>query len=73
MLRNFFKAFIVARQATAARQVMDYLSDSQLTDIGCNRSTFIAAQTANLMAELDTNVDTADDSIPVNVNLVGAF
>ena len=73
MLRNFFNALIVARQATAARQVMDYLSDSQLNDIGYNRSTFIAAQTANLMAELDTNVDTADNSIPVNVNLVVAL
>jgi hypothetical protein len=73
MLRNFFNALIVARQATAARQVMDYLSDSQLSDIGYSRSTFIAAQTANLMAELDTNVDTADNSIPVNVNLVVAL
>jgi len=73
MLRNFFNALIVARQATAARQVMDYLSDSQLNDIGYNRSTFIAAQTANLMSELDTNIDTADNSIPVNVNLVVAL
>ena len=73
MFRNFFNALIVARQATAARQVMDYMSDSQLKDLGYDRSTFVAAQMAIMVAELAAKDEAAQNSVPVNANLVGAL
>ena len=73
MFRNFFNALIVARQATAARQVMDYMSDSQLKDLGYDRSTFVAAQMAIMVAELAAKDKAAQTSVPVNANLVGAL
>ncbi|MDB4074519.1 hypothetical protein N9755_00995 [bacterium] len=73
MFRNFFNALIVARQATAARQVMDYMSDSQLKDLGYDRSTFVAAQMAIMVAELAAKDEAAENSVPVNANLVGAL
>ncbi|MDC1303485.1 hypothetical protein N8Y78_00135 [Ascidiaceihabitans sp.] len=73
LFRNFFNALIVARQATAARQVMDYMSDSQLKDLGYDRSTFVAAQMAIMVAELAAKDEAAENSVPVNANLVGAL
>ena len=72
MFRNFFNALIVARQATAARQVMDYMSDRQLKDLGYDRSTFVAAQMAIVMADFASNDEAAQNSVPMNANLVGA-
>ena len=73
MFRNFSNALIVARQATAARQVMDYMSDRQLNDLGYDRSTFVAVQTAILIAELAAKDGATQNSVPVNANLVGAL
>ena len=72
MFRNFFNALIIARSASASKQVMDYMSDSQLKDLGYDRSTFVAAQMAMVMAELDSHDEAAQNSVPVNANLVGA-
>jgi len=73
MFRNFFNALIVARQATVSRQVMDCMSDRQLEDLGYDRRTFVAAQTAILVAELAAKDDAAQSSVPVNLNLVGTL
>ncbi|MDC1480843.1 hypothetical protein N8146_00680 [Ascidiaceihabitans sp.] len=73
MFKNFFNALIVARQATAARQVMDCMSDRQLNDLGYDRSTFVAAQMAIMVAELAAKDEAAQNSVPVNANLVGAL
>ena len=72
MFRNFFNALIVARQASAATQVMNHMSDRQLKDLGYDRSTFVAAQTAIVVAELAAKDDAAQNAVPVNANLVGA-
>jgi hypothetical protein len=73
MFRKFFNALIVARQASAATQVMNCMSDRQLKDLGYDRSTFVAAQTAILVAELATKDEAAQTSVPLNANLVGAL
>ena len=73
MFRNFFNALIVARQASAATQVMNCMSDRQLKDLGYDRSTFVAAQTAIVEAELAAKDAAAQTSAPVNANLVGAL
>ena len=73
MFRNFFNALIVARQASAATQVMNCMSDRQLKDHGYDRSTFVAAQTAIVVAELAVKDEAVQNSVPVNANLIGAL
>lgn len=73
MFRSFFNALIVARQATAARRVVDFMSDSQLKDMGYDRSTFVEGITIKLIVELDAQSNAAQNSVPVNANLVGAL
>ncbi|MDB0062093.1 hypothetical protein N8388_04735 [Octadecabacter sp.] len=73
MFRNLFNALIIARQASAATQVMNFMSDRQLKDLGYDRSTFVAAQTAIVVAELAAKDEAAQNSVPVNANLVGAL
>ena len=73
MFRNFLNALIVARSASVSKQVMDCMSDSQLKDLGYDRSTFIAAQTAIVEAELAAKDESAQTSVPLNANLVGAL
>ena len=73
MFRKFFNALIVARQATVSRQIMDCMSDRQLNDLGYDRSTFVAAQTAIMVAELAAKDEADQSSVPVNLNLVGAL
>ena len=73
MFRKFFNALIVARQASAATQVMNCMSDRQLKDLGYDRSTFVAAQTAIVEAEFAAKDAAAQTSAPVNAILVGAL
>ena len=73
MFRNFFNALIVARQASVATQVMNHMSDRQLNDLGYDRSTFVAAQMAIIVSELTAKDEAAQNSVPVNANLVGAL
>jgi hypothetical protein len=73
MFRNFFNALIIARSASAAAQVMDHMSDSQLHDLGYDRSTFVAGITAILVAELAAKDEATQNFVPVNPNLVGAL
>ena len=49
------------------------MSDSQLKDLGYDRSTFVAAQMAIVMAELASYDEAAQNSVSVNTNLVGAL
>jgi hypothetical protein len=72
MLKRFFNAMIVARQASAAMQTLQYMSDSQLEDIGFTRETFIEQVKANILAELDAADAEKSQAAPVNPNLVGA-
>jgi hypothetical protein len=49
------------------------MSDRQLKDLGYDRSTFVAAQMAIVVAELAAKDVAAKNSVPVNANLVGAL
>ena len=69
MFRNLFNALIIARQASAATQVMNCMSDRQLKDLGYDRSTFVAAQTAIVVAELAVKDDAIKNAVPVNATL----
>lgn len=72
MLKRFFNAMIVARQASAAMQALQYMSDRQLEDIGFTRETFVEQTKANVSAELDAADAEKAQASPVNPNLVGA-
>ena len=72
MLKRFFNAMIVARQASAAMQALQYMSDRQLEDIGFTRETFVEQIKADVLAELDAADAEKAQAVPVNPNLVGA-
>ena len=72
MLKRFFNAMIVARQLSAAMQTLQYMSDSQLEDIGFTRETFVEQIKANILTELDAAYAEKSQAAPVNPNLVGA-
>ena len=72
MLKRLFNAMIVARQASAAMQALQYMSDLQLEDIGFTRETFVEQIKANVLAELDAADAEKSKAAPVNPNLVGA-
>ena len=72
MLKRLFNAMIVARQASAATQALQYMSDRQLEDIGFTRETFIEQMKANILVELDAADAEKFQAAPVNPNLLGA-
>ena len=73
MFRNFFNALIIARSASVSKQVMDCVSDSELSDLGYDRRTFFAVQTAMVVAKLAAKYDAVQNYVPVNANLAGAL
>jgi len=72
MFKRLFRAMIVARQASASMQALQYMSDRQLEDIGFTRETFVEQIKANILDELDTADAEKSQSAPVNPNLMGA-
>ena len=72
MLKRLFNVMILARQASAAMQALQYMSDRQLEDIGFTRETFVEQIKANVLAELDAADAEKFKEVPVNPNLVGA-
>ena len=72
MLKSFFNAMIAARQASAAMQALQYVSDRQLEEIGFTRETFVEQIKANVLDELDAADAEKSQSAPVHPNLIGA-
>ena len=72
MLRQLFKSMVVARQAAAAIETLNYMSDRQLEDIGFTRATYVDQIKASVLAELDAQGAAKAASAPVYENLVGA-
>ena len=72
MFKRLFRAMVLARQASAAMQALQYMSDRQLEDIGFTRETFVEQIKANILAELDAADAEKSQAAPVNPNLVGA-
>ena len=72
MFRQLFKAMVVARQAWATAHAMQYMSVSQLNDLGYDRSTYVDSIKSMVMAELDAQDHVLENMDPVNVRLVGA-
>ena len=72
MLKRLFRAMVIARQASAAMQALQYMSDRQLEDIGFTRETFVEKIKADVFAELDAAQAAKVQVAPVNPNSVGA-
>ena len=72
MLRQLFKSMVVARQAAAAIETLNYMSDRQLKDIGFTRENYVEKIKASVLAELDAQDAAKELEAPVNENLVGA-
>ena len=72
MLKRLFRAIIIARQASAAMQALQYMSDRQLEDIGLTRETFVEQIKANVLTDLDAADAEKAQTAPVNTNLEGA-
>ena len=72
MLRQLFKSMVVARQAAAAVETLNYMSDRQLKDIGFTRENYVEKIKASVLAELDAQDAAKELEAPVNENLVGA-
>ena len=72
MFKRLFRAMIIARQASAAMQALQYISDRQLEDVGYTRDTFVEQIKANVLVELDAAQAKKIQAAPVNPNLVGA-
>ena len=72
MLKQLYRAIVISRSATAATNSMQYMSDSQLNDIGFSRDTFVEGIKARISAELDAAEATNNFAAPVNENLLGA-
>ena len=41
MLKQLYRAIVISRSASAARQTLPYLTDSHLNDMGFSRDTYI--------------------------------
>ena len=72
MLKHLFRTMIAARQASAAMQALQYMSDRQLEDIGFTRETFVEKIKAEVFAKLDAAQAEKIQAVPVNPNFVGA-
>jgi len=72
MLKQLYRAIVISRSATAATNSKQYLSDSQLNDIGFSRDTFVEGIKARVSAELDAAEAANTFAEPQNENLLGA-
>ena len=68
MLRQLFKSLVIARQASAAREAMKYMTNHQLEDIGFTRDNYIEGIKAIISAELDAKDANKISEFPVNIN-----
>jgi hypothetical protein len=72
MLNRFFKSMVIARQASAAMETLQHMSDRHLEDIGFTRETYIEQIKANIFADFDAADVEKARAAPVNENLLGA-
>ena len=72
VLRRLFRSMVVARQAAAAIETLNHMSDRQLEDMGFTRANYVEKIKASVLAELDAQDAAKALKAPVNENLVGA-
>lgn len=70
MLKSIYRAMVLSRAKSAAHEVLKYMDDQTLADIGHSRHTFVEASVKNVMVDFDNAQK--EKTAPVNPNLVGA-
>ena len=68
MLRQLFKSMVIARQTSAAKESMRYMTNHQLGDIGFTHDNYIEGIKALISAELDAEDAKAISASPVNID-----
>ena len=68
MLRQLFKSMVIARQTSAAKEAMRYMTNHQLGDIGFTRDNYIEGIKALILAELDAKDAKLMSESTVNTN-----
>jgi uncharacterized protein YjiS (DUF1127 family) len=53
MLNKIYRAIVISRTKTAALNTLTYLTERDLNDIGISRASFVEAQVASAIADLD--------------------
>ena len=53
MLNKIYRAIVISRTKTAALNTLAHLSERDLNDMGISRASFLEAQVASVIAELD--------------------
>ena len=73
MLGQLFKSMGVARQAAAAIETLNHMSDRQLEDIAFTRENYVKKINSSVFVELDAQDAAKALKAPVNANLVSAI
>ena len=71
MLKAIYRSIILAQTANAASQVLNFVSDEQLADMGHSRASFVQSNVERVFAQFDAD-DANEQYAAVNANLVGA-
>ena len=53
MLNKIYRAIVISRTKTAALNTLAHLTERDLNDMGISRASFLEAQVASVIAELD--------------------
>ena len=72
LLKQLFKSMVVARQAVAAIETLNHMSDRPFEDIGFTRENYVEKIKASVLVELDAQDAANALKAPVNANLISA-
>jgi len=53
MLNKIYRAIVISRTKTAALNTLAYITERDLNDMGISRASFVEAQVASVIADLD--------------------
>ena len=76
MLKKIYKVMVLSRAASAAKETLRTLSDSQLDDIGLSRASFVSEIVNSVRKDLDNAENNKSKremiAVLINPNLAGS-
>ena len=76
MLKKIYKVMVLSRAASAAKETLSTLSDSQLDDIGLSRASFVSEIVNSVRNDLDNAKSKKSKremiAVLINPNLAGS-
>ena len=77
MLKKIYKVMVLSRAASAAKETLSTLSDSQLDDIGLSRASFVSEIVNSVRKDLDNAENNKSKremiAVLINPNLAGSI